>query len=81
MMHSTLAMTATMWRANNPTLESSIQLEGIRQKGQAMRGIIAGLARLDAGCKDDNLSFLMSSMCTLVIAEVRKIHKSMSQSC
>ncbi|RMZ87997.1 hypothetical protein DV736_g4787, partial [Chaetothyriales sp. CBS 134916] len=70
MMHSTLAMTAALWRAANPTLESSIQLEGIHQKGQAMRKIIAWLAQLDTGCKDDNMTFLMSSMSTLVIAEV-----------
>lgn len=74
MMHSTLAMTAALLKVANPTLESSIQLEGIYQKGEAMREVIAWLARLDVGCKDDDLPFLISSMSTLVIAEVRNIH-------
>ncbi|KAH8901156.1 hypothetical protein GQ53DRAFT_740256 [Thozetella sp. PMI_491] len=70
MMHSTLAMTAVLWRAVNPALDSSIQLEGIHQKGEAMREVIDGLARLDAGYNYDDLPFLLSSMSTLVIAEV-----------
>ncbi|KAL7940226.1 hypothetical protein V8C42DRAFT_259626 [Trichoderma barbatum] len=69
MMHSTLAMTAVLWRAEFPALESSIRLEGMRQKGEAMREIRAWLTRAYSVGNDDK-STLMSSMATLVIVEV-----------
>lgn len=73
MMHSTLAMTAALWRAEHPALEYSIQLEGIRQKGEAMREIMARLARAGSVRNDDEITFLMSTMSTLVIVEVYSI--------
>ncbi len=69
-MHSTLAMTAAVWRAQCPALEQSIQLEGIRQKGEAMREVSAWLMRSRSARHDDEASFLMSSMSTLAIVEV-----------
>ncbi|KAI0883021.1 uncharacterized protein GGS22DRAFT_34545 [Annulohypoxylon maeteangense] len=75
MMHSTLAMTAAMWRAESPVLERSIQIEGMRQKGEALRlvrahlGLVSGLP--DSSVADDKDStFVMSAMSTLVIIEV-----------
>lgn len=72
-MHSTLAMTAALWRAEHPALEHSIQLEGICQKGEAMRGIRARLAHAGSVRDDDEMSFLMSTVSTLVIVEVYRI--------
>ena len=69
-MHSTLAMTAAMLRAQCPALEQSIQLEGIRQKGEAMREISAWLTRSESATHDDKSAFLMSAMSTLSIVEV-----------
>jgi len=77
MMHGTLAMTAAMWRTEYPALEYSIQLEGLRQKGDAMREIRARLDHtLDSsravrdGGDDDEIAFLMTAMSTLAIVEV-----------
>lgn len=71
MMHSTLAMTTALWRAEYPSLQKSIQLEGIRQKGEAMREVGARLAHTDIVLfKDSEIAFLMSTMATLVIVEV-----------
>ncbi|EEU37892.1 uncharacterized protein NECHADRAFT_88180 [Fusarium vanettenii 77-13-4] len=69
MMHSTLAMAATQWRAECPSLEQSIQVEGLRQKGEAMREIGSRLAQ-DCSGYDDEMAFLMSTMATLAIVEV-----------
>ncbi|KAI8623509.1 hypothetical protein F5Y19DRAFT_458120 [Xylariaceae sp. FL1651] len=71
MMHSTLAMTAALWRAEYPALEYSVQLEGIRQKGEAMRQIIARLAYASSVQNNEEVSFLVSAMSTLVIVELR----------
>lgn len=70
MMHSTLAMTAAVWRMEYPSLEYSIQLEGIRQKGDAMREIGVQLACASSVRKDYEISFLMFTMSTLAIVEV-----------
>lgn len=73
MMHSTLAMTAAVWRMEYPSLESSIQLEGIRQKGDAMREIGVRLACASSVRKDYEITFLMFTMSTLAIVEVCRI--------
>ncbi|KAM0814363.1 hypothetical protein AB5N19_00153 [Seiridium cardinale] len=70
MMHSTLAMTAALWRAEYAGLEHSIQLEGIRQKGKAMQEIRARLAHADSVSSDGEMAFLMSTMSTLVLVEI-----------
>ncbi|KAI2463960.1 hypothetical protein F4781DRAFT_425926 [Annulohypoxylon bovei var. microspora] len=72
MMHSTLAMTAALWRVEYPVLEHSIQIEGIRQKGEAMRLIRARLELVDLSSIVDSkeFTFIMSTISTLVIAEV-----------
>ncbi|RSL87821.1 hypothetical protein CEP51_002013 [Fusarium floridanum] len=69
MMHSTLAMAATLWRAECPSLEQSIQVEGLHQKGEAMREIGSRLAQ-NHGIQHHEMAFLMSTMATLAIAEV-----------
>ncbi|KAI1206787.1 uncharacterized protein F4807DRAFT_214794 [Annulohypoxylon truncatum] len=69
MMHGTLAMAAAVWRAEYPVLERSIQIEGIRQKGEAMRLIRAHLALVNS-VTDEAFTFVMSTMSTLVIVEV-----------
>lgn len=68
MMHSTLAMTALFWRAENPALRRSIQLEGIRHKGEALRKLRSRLGQ--SGSVDSEMAFLMSAMSTLVLVEV-----------
>lgn len=73
-MHSTLALAAALWRVEYPTLEYSIQLEGIRQKGEAMREVRARLTHAGAASKDNDITFLMFTMSTLVIAEVYRVH-------
>jgi hypothetical protein len=73
MMHSTLAMTAALWRIEYPALEHSVQLEGIRQKGQAMREISAWLAHAGSVRDNDEIHFFMSTMSTLVLVEVYHI--------
>ncbi|KAH6893540.1 hypothetical protein B0T10DRAFT_457640 [Thelonectria olida] len=70
MMHSTLAMTAALWRTEYPALQHSIQLEGIRQKGEAMREISARLAHAGSVRSDDETDLLLSTMSTLVTVEV-----------
>ncbi|KAH8817470.1 hypothetical protein F5884DRAFT_250899 [Xylogone sp. PMI_703] len=70
MMHSTLAMAAVLWRVEHPALQYSIQLEGIHQKGEAMREIGARLASRDFVRHDDQINFTMSTIATLVIVEV-----------
>ncbi|RSL96043.1 hypothetical protein CDV31_013650 [Fusarium ambrosium] len=69
MMHSTLAMAATLWRAECPSLEHSIQVEGLRQKGEAIREIGTRLGK-NLFLYDDEMAFLMSTMATLVIVEI-----------
>ena len=69
-MHSTLAMTAVMWRAECLALEASIQIEGIQQKGEALRQIRAQLEHPSRVLSGDEKSFLMSAMSTLVLVEV-----------
>lgn len=69
MMHGTLAMAAVQWRAECPLLEQSIQVEGLRQKGEAMREIGSRLAQDHSGY-DHEMAFLMSTMATLAIVEV-----------
>ena len=73
MMHSTLAMASALWRAECPALGPPIQLEGIRQKGEAMREIGARLARAGSVDGNDEIGFLMSTMATLVIVEVCRV--------
>ncbi|KAI1452852.1 hypothetical protein F4805DRAFT_402803 [Annulohypoxylon moriforme] len=70
MMHSTLAMTAALWRAEYPALEHSIRIEGIRQKGEAMRLTRAYLDLVDSAADGDEFTFIMSTISTLVIIEV-----------
>lgn len=69
MMHSTLAMAAALWRAQCPSLEQSIQFEGLHQKGEAMREIGSRLAQGGVDYEHE-MAFLISTMATLVIAEV-----------
>ncbi|RTE79230.1 hypothetical protein BHE90_006287 [Fusarium euwallaceae] len=69
MMHSTLAMAASLWRAECPSLEQSIQVEGLHQKGEAMREIRSHLAQ-DNSIQHHEMAFLMSTMATLAIVEV-----------
>lgn len=69
MMHSTLAMTAALWRAEHPALGYSIPLEGIHQKGEAMREIRARLTHTGCVHNDAQMTFLMSAMSTLALAE------------
>ncbi|KAH6658178.1 hypothetical protein BKA67DRAFT_557350 [Truncatella angustata] len=69
MMHSTLAMTAALWRAEHSALEYSIQVEGIHQKGEAMREIRTKLAHAESVGNDDDMNFLMATMSTLGIVE------------
>lgn len=73
MMHSTLAMTAAVWRMEHPSLEYSIQLKGIRQKGNAMREIGVRLACASSVRNDYDIHSLMSTMSTLEIVEVSLI--------
>ena len=70
MMHGTLAMTAVFWSMSFPDLEYSIQLEGIRQKGEAMRAISTRLKHADSGPFVEGIDFIMSTISTLVITEV-----------
>ncbi|KAH8657767.1 hypothetical protein BX600DRAFT_58962 [Xylariales sp. PMI_506] len=70
MMHSTLAMAAALWRAECPGLDSAIQLEGLRQKGKAMREVSFRLARASSMCSNEEMAFVMSTMSTLVIVEI-----------
>ncbi|KAF4949571.1 hypothetical protein FSARC_13436 [Fusarium sarcochroum] len=70
MMHSTLAMTAVLWRAEYSGLQRSIQVEGMRQKGEAIREIQAQLAKVSSVNDLENLDFLLSTMSTLAIAAV-----------
>jgi hypothetical protein len=69
-MHSTLAMTAGIWQAEHPTLQDSIRTEGIKQKVEAMREIRSRLTHAGSVRNHDEVAFLMTSMSTLVIAEV-----------
>ena len=71
MMHGTLAMTAALWRAEFPALELSVQLEGIHQKGEAMREVRTRLAHASFVSSDDDIGFIMATMSTLVIVEVK----------
>lgn len=73
MMRSTLAMTAALWRTECPTLGHSIQLEGLHQKCEAIREIRARLPHRDSFLNNEEVSFLMSAMSTLVTVEVRGI--------
>lgn len=73
MMHSTLAMTAASLREGYPALGSSIQLEGIRQKGEAIREIRTRLALASSVRNNDEIKFLMSAMSTMAIVEVYRI--------
>ncbi|KAK8073955.1 hypothetical protein PG994_004854 [Apiospora phragmitis] len=71
MMHSTLAMAAALWRAENTALEKSIQLEGMRQKYQAIREIRTQLPKYcGVDIQDSGIAYLMSAMSTLVFAEI-----------
>ncbi|KAM0255287.1 hypothetical protein ACHAQJ_005942 [Trichoderma viride] len=70
MMHSTLAMVASLWQAKYPRLEYSVRFEGMRQKGEAMREIRARLAHAGSAGNDIERAFLMSTMSTLVIVAV-----------
>jgi hypothetical protein len=70
MMHSTLAMAAAFWRAEDPALTGSLRLEGIRQKSEAIRELRASLAMARPSDDSKQMSFLMSSMSTLAIVEV-----------
>ncbi|KAJ4218560.1 hypothetical protein NW759_008453 [Fusarium solani] len=69
MMHSTLAMAAALWQADCPALEKSIQVEGLRQKGEAMREVGACLAQADS-THNHEIAFIISTMSTLVLVEV-----------
>lgn len=72
MMHSVLAMAAVLWRAENAALDRLIQLEGMRQKYEAIREVRAQLPRhAGVGRKESSLAYLMSTMSTLVFVEVR----------
>ncbi|RSL47198.1 hypothetical protein CEP54_013507 [Fusarium duplospermum] len=62
-------MAAALWRADCPSLEQSIQVEGLRQKGEAIREIGSRLAQ-DHSVYDHEMAFLMSTMATLVLVEV-----------
>ncbi|KAJ4250990.1 hypothetical protein NW762_011640 [Fusarium torreyae] len=70
MMHSTLALTAVLWKAEYSGLQLSVQVEGIRQKGEAMREIQAQLGKASSVNDLSNMSFIMSTMSTLAIAAV-----------
>lgn len=71
MMHSTLAMAAVLWRAENAALDKSIQLEGMRQKYEAIREVRAQLSRhVDVGRNNSDLAPFMSTISTLVFVEV-----------
>ena len=69
MMHSTLAMAAALWQADCPALEKSIQVEGLRQKGEAMREVGACLAQVGS-IHNHEIAFIISTMSTLVLVEV-----------
>ncbi|KAI1443033.1 hypothetical protein F5Y02DRAFT_429277 [Annulohypoxylon stygium] len=62
-------MAAAAWRAESPILDRSIQIEGIRQKGEAMRLIRARLALVGSAVADEEFIFIMSTMSTLVLVE------------
>ncbi|KAH8199182.1 hypothetical protein TruAng_006651 [Truncatella angustata] len=62
-------MTAALWRAEHSALEYSIQVEGIHQKGEAMREIRTKLAHAESVGNDDDMNFLMATMSTLGIVE------------
>lgn len=66
MMHSTLAMVAALWRAEHQDMKHDIFVEGLRQKGEAIKEIRTQLPTSG----DRQLAFLMSAMSTLVIVEV-----------
>lgn len=69
MIHSTLAMAASLWLFDSPGLESSILIEGIRQKCEAVHAIRAGLMSA-ASARNDEIAFLLTTMATLAIVEV-----------
>lgn len=79
MMHSTIAMAAAAWRAESPILDRSIQIEGIRQKGEAMRLIRARLALVGSAVADEEFIFIMSTMSTLVLVEVLNLFLGKSE--
>ncbi|KAK8099022.1 uncharacterized protein PG998_012263 [Apiospora kogelbergensis] len=69
-MHSTLAMAAVLWRAESTELDSSIQLEGMRHKYEAIREVRTQLPHFGVGARYVDMAFLMSTMSTLVFVEV-----------
>ncbi|KAK6840102.1 hypothetical protein PG987_005968 [Apiospora arundinis] len=71
MMHSTLAMTAGLWRAENVRLDHSILLEGMHHKYEAIRQVRAQLStHVGVAPRDTDVAFLMSTMSTLVVTEI-----------
>ncbi|KAK8070765.1 hypothetical protein PG997_010968 [Apiospora hydei] len=71
MMHSTLAMAAVVWRAEDVALEKSIQLEGMRQKYEAIREVRSQISKhVGVERSDSDMSQLMSTMSTLVFVEI-----------
>lgn len=80
MMHSTLAMAASLWQARDPKVGYSVKFEGMRQKGEAMREIRARLAHAGSAGNEIERAFLMSTMSTLVIVAVCLIFSQQSAS-
>ncbi|KAK7946426.1 uncharacterized protein PG986_010747 [Apiospora aurea] len=71
MMHNTLAVAAVIWRAEDVALEKSIQLEGMRQKYEAIREVRSQLSKhVGIERSDSDMSQLMSTMSTLVFVEI-----------
>ncbi|KAK8040345.1 hypothetical protein PG991_000133 [Apiospora marii] len=71
MMHSTLAMAAVLWRAENAALDKSLQLEGMRQKYEAICEVRAQLPKhVGLEREHNDLAPLMSTMSTLVFVEI-----------
>ncbi|KAK8023921.1 hypothetical protein PG993_011987 [Apiospora rasikravindrae] len=71
MMHSSLALAAAVWRAEDVALEKSIHLEGMRQKYEAIREVRSQLSKhVGVGRNDSGMAPLMSTMSTLVFVEI-----------
>lgn len=69
-MHSALALAAAFWTAKLPSLDSSIQMEGFRQKGKAMGMVRHWLARKQGQKNAADDTVFVAAMSILATVEV-----------
>lgn len=69
-MHATLALAAAFWSAKAPSIAAPIQREGLRQKGETMRQVMAQLTRRDFAPSSMTYRLLLASISTLANVEV-----------